>query len=1031
LIWAFFLRSIPPIDQLASGGFFRESTVIYDKDGNEIYSLFKDGKRTYINYKEISQPIIDAITSAEDRTFFTNPWIDIKGLIRAGIKFAIGSNDTLKGTSTISQQLIKNTLLSNERSLKRKIQEAYLSYKLNNQYDKGKILEMYLNAISFGYNANGIEQASRTFFGKSAKDVGPLGATILASLPKGPTFYSPYLHRDRLMGKVEIYNQTDPESKSIIGIDTAKENIEIYNHFKSYASGITFDHKNWKITACNFKKEYVKNVTYSPNSDGCTEFSESQILDFLWSITYKEKWKTDDEIWTIEYSIGRKDFVASQMLEDKKIDGATFHKIFYDGLDFQFKKYSEKIKYPHFVMYVKEYLESKYGKDIDISNGLKVYTTIDPKMQDKAQELVEKQVIINRKLYWADSAALVSMDNTDGKLLAMVWGPDYFDTEKEGNNNMAIALRQPGSSFKPFVYALAISKNPIGPESPIADIKTDFWKWSPDNYDKKFNGIMQVKNALDYSRNIPAVKMFFLAGGEEEIVRLGKSFWLSSLKENAGYGWPLAIGTAEVRPIDLMQAYSVLANNGVKKDLYFISKIEDNDGNIIEEHKDTPENDPIFSPAASYIVSRILSDNNARPESSFWRNALSIPGRTIAAKTGTANKPAAKGTKTILPWDLWTAGYTPQITTVVWAGNVNGKSTKWTCDWLNCAASIWKGYMEFVLKDLPKVEFKKPKDVYTYDIVKTSGKLATKDTPKDQIVTTIMATKLTDYDGGLREMRIDTLCNWPVSENTPESSIKTVYIPAEKPIIDGFDPAWTSWFFEALKTGGKTDEQNPNTPITYSEGPCERPGGPGNISVSIDSVGINTTTESNKKTVEVVWIGDRNIISLKVLQDNKQIRFSEFWTGAKKSGKERISISLSDKSSTISTEVIDQFGFKYTESKTIVANESWTQVSQEISTPTNNSVIKITVIKPDNKTINLYEWMTFNLRFTINVGTANREIQVLVDDTSIQNATAGDMFVIPVGTTWLSPGKHLLKIIVIDGNFKKVEQNITLNILNR
>jgi membrane carboxypeptidase/penicillin-binding protein PbpC len=182
-------------------------------------------------------------------------------------------------------------------------------------------------------------------------------------------------------------------------------------------------------------------------------------------------------------------------------------------------------------------------------------------MQDKAQELVEKQVAINRKLYGADSAALVSMDNSDGKLLAMVGGPDYFDTEKEGNNNMAIALRQPGSSFKPFVYALAISKNPIGPESPIADVKTDFWKWSPDNYDKKFNGIMQLKNALDYSRNIPAVKMFFLAGGEDEIVKMGKSFWLGTLRENAGYGWPLAIGAAEVRPIDLMQAYRKISTS--------------------------------------------------------------------------------------------------------------------------------------------------------------------------------------------------------------------------------------------------------------------------------------------------------------------------------------------------------------------------------------------------------------------------------------------------------------------------------------
>ncbi len=162
------------------------------------------------------------------------------------------------------------------------------------------------------------------------------------------------------------------------------------------------------------------------------------------------------------------------MFEDKKIDGETFKKIIADGLDFEFKKYTEAIKYPYFVMYVKEYLETKYGKDIDISKGLKVYTTLDPKLQEKAEELVKKQAQINKSQFGANSAALVSMDNKTGKLLAMVGGPDYFDDANGGSNNMVLAKRQPGSSFKPFVYALAISKNPIGPESPIADVSTKF-----------------------------------------------------------------------------------------------------------------------------------------------------------------------------------------------------------------------------------------------------------------------------------------------------------------------------------------------------------------------------------------------------------------------------------------------------------------------------------------------------------------------------------------------------------------------------
>jgi membrane carboxypeptidase/penicillin-binding protein len=138
----------------------------------------------------------------------------------------------------------------------------------------------------------------------------------------------------------------------------------------------------------------------------------------------------------------------------------------------------------------------------------------------------------------------------------------------------------------------------------------------------------------------------------------------------------------------------------------------------------------------------------------------------------------------VLPRDLWTAGYTPQITTVVWAGNVNGKETKAKCDGLNCAAPIWKEYMTFALKNLPKEDFKKPKNVYTYNIVKTTGKLATEKTPKSQVITTIMATKFDEYDEGYREVQIDTLCNGPVTESTPADAISILYIPNGKPVID-------------------------------------------------------------------------------------------------------------------------------------------------------------------------------------------------------------------------------------------------------
>lgn len=267
------------------------------------------------------------------------------------------------------------------------------------------------------------------------------------------------------------------------------------------------------------------------------------------------------------------------------------------------------------------------------------------------------------------------MNNTTGEILAMVGGPDYFDEKNGGNNNMVTASRQPGSSFKPLVYAMAIAKKPIGPESPVLDGELKVGSWEVNNYDRKFHGIMSVGKALGFSRNVPAVKMYFHAGQEKEIIDTVKKLGISTLHENSGYGAPIALGTAEVKPIELMQAYSTFANNGIKRNMFAIKKIEDSQGGIVDEIKESPSEE-VFSPAAAYIVNTILSKNDYRPNSPTWRNNLTINGKTVAAKTGTANKPAKKESEKILPGDTWTIGYSPDITTVVWAGNVDGSALK-------------------------------------------------------------------------------------------------------------------------------------------------------------------------------------------------------------------------------------------------------------------------------------------------------------------------------------------------------------------
>ena len=1023
ILYTLYLRDLPSITSIGSFGGISESTVIYDKNGNEIYKMHSEnGKRTYVEYSEISQPIKDAIISAEDKTFFTNPWIDVKGIIRAVYNYVQGgSGDKIKGTSTISQQLIKNLLLTNEYSLRRKIREAVLSYQLNATYSKEKILELYLNTISFGNNAAGIEEAAKTYFWKSAKDVGVLGATILASLPKGPTYYSPYVHRDRLMGSVYVYESSLPDEHITLDSPESMEKYRaIYEEFKNYIYEMQFTSRDGAVMICNLKRGMTKIEAYEPNSEGCTTLAHADLLTFLNAIRIPREVTNDSGSvvsLSLEYEAWRKDFVAMRMYDDGKITDQEYHDILFNGLEFTFQKYVENIQYPYFVFYIKEYLENTYGNDLDITNGLRVYTTIDPELQLKAEDIVQRQVEVGKSKYNVSSAALVSMDNSNGHILAMVGGPNYYDEENGWNNNMTTASRQPWSSFKPIVYSLAIAKNPIWPASPITDTKTKFGNWEPDNYDKKFLWLMTVAKALDYSRNIPAVKMFYLAGQEDLIVRHAQSLWLITVREKADYGAPMALGTAEVRPIDMMQAYSIFANNGVKRRVTGVVKIEDSNGNVIESNE-MNEWQEVFSPAASYITARILSDEKSRPESEFWRSALRLAGgRISAAKTGTSNKVISK--TLILPRDLWTIGFTPQITTVVWAWNVDGRETKWNGDGLNVAAPIWRDFMNFAHTNAKKLDFTRPSGVYDVVISRTSGKLANENTPSWQRVETIMAVEPQDRDEGLKTLQIDILCGWPTSANTPEEAIRSVSVPQGKPFIDGFEAGWYKWW--SASVGYLPD----GTAVKLVSTPCERPTGPGNVTLSVHPA-LGGSMNEWRRLMEATWDGDRPIKTIRIFQGNV-MKFETNYDEPKSAGLQRVTIQLDRESDTLSIEAVDTFGFRYNESSTVTVTEiPWV--------PSNTNPPVITMINPvaGDSSISIYNDQFFNLRFSVSSSTMNNEISVAVDGKTVKTMTTGNAFAIPINEGGnLSPWNHTATVRVVDSNLKNTTQTIQFTVLSR
>ncbi len=280
------------------------------------------------------------------------------GMTRAVVYRITGRSDKIEGTSTLTQQLVRNMIITNERTAERKIKEMYLAYKLTNNVSKEKILELYLNKIAYGSNAYGIEQAAKTFYGKSAKNLSILESSMLASLPKGPTYYSPYNNYDRLVGYGYIYPAEDPENTiDFITPATVEENAAAVTTLKSYIENLQMKKlSDSRVLICGLSPDTVKNI--SVDKDGCSVMDYPELLNLLNAIQIK----SGENI--IEYQTGRKDFILGRMLEDGYITFEEYKKALADSIGFQFTAYGEEIKAPHFVFYVREFLADKYGEDI-------------------------------------------------------------------------------------------------------------------------------------------------------------------------------------------------------------------------------------------------------------------------------------------------------------------------------------------------------------------------------------------------------------------------------------------------------------------------------------------------------------------------------------------------------------------------------------------------------------------------------------------------------------------------------------------
>jgi membrane peptidoglycan carboxypeptidase len=357
------------------------------------------------------------------------------------------------------------------------------------------------------------------------------------------------------------------------------------------------------------------------------------------------------------------------------------------------------------VFYVREYLARKYGEESLAERGFKVITTLDWELQEAAEGIVKENALHNKEAFNAENGALVATNPQTGEILTMVGSRDYFDEEIDGNFNIALAERQPGSSFKPYVYATAFKKG-YTPESVVFDLRTQFSTtcgqdnftsegecYSPNNYDNAFRGPVTLRNALAQSLNIPAVKTLYLAGINDSL-KTARDMGITTLTNSGRYGLTLVLGGGEVKLIEMVGAYGVFANEGTKTDLTSIMRIEDSHGNVLEEHTTNPTR--VLDREIALTISDILNDNVARTPLYGSNSLLYFPGRDVAAKTGTTNDKR----------DAWIVGYTPNLAVGAWAGNNDNRSMNELSGLI--ITPMWREFMDVALEKYPQESFPEP-----------------------------------------------------------------------------------------------------------------------------------------------------------------------------------------------------------------------------------------------------------------------------------------------------------------------------------
>lgn len=605
-----------------------QTAVFYGANGEVIGQANHGGQNRYwVSLDEMSEPVIEATIAVEDRRFFSHFGFDVRRIIAAALA-DLRALAKVEGASTITMQYARNLYLTHEKTWARKLKEAYYTILLETHYSKKTILEGYLNTIYYGHNAYGIEAAARYYFGKHAAELTLAEASMLAGIPKGPAYYSPYYN---------LQNANARQKQVLLAM----------------------------VQAGYITKKQAEQAAKQPLS-----------------------------------------FVKHHEMKN------------------------EEPVAPYFMKTVKRILKNKLGIDEKTIRygGLKVYTTLDQQMQKIAEKWIEKKIPQNSDI----QVAFVAMDPHTGNVLALVGGRDFG---KSPFNRAVQAKRQPGSTFKPFLYYAAL-RNGFTPSTQLLSEPTTFTygngqKYAPQNYGNYYaNDFITFLQALALSDNVIAVKTHLFIGMEKLIKTAKKAGIESELAPIPS----LALGTKPVSLLEMVRAYSAFANGGYRIEPRFITKIVDHTGEVI--YRNEPDRKQVFDPQTTFVLAHMMTGTFDERLNDYTtvtgRRINDYLHRQVAGKSGTTAR------------DSWMIGFTPQLAAGVWTGYDRGRELEPIID-THYSKQIWGHFMKEALQGVPKKPFDPPRGVIGVYIDPHTGKLATEDCPDKRLTYYVKGTEPTVY----------------------------------------------------------------------------------------------------------------------------------------------------------------------------------------------------------------------------------------------------------------------------------------------